>query len=157
MQRTDGFSLAEVLVALAILSVSLLGTAAALHFGMQAVVHGSLISEASTNARALLEVMAAENRAFSTAALPNSSSGFNDGPGVTRPLNAAPFDSPDHQFSASSRYQRHIEVQASTLVSDGAAARLWKDDVRMISVTVFWTESGHSRSLSVRSFCRRPR
>lgn len=157
MQRTDGFSLAEVLVALAVLSVSLLGTAAALHFGMQAVVHGSLISEASTNARALLEVMAAEGRAFSTAGLPDSSSGFNDGPGVTRALNAAPFDSPDYKFSASSRYQRHIEVQASVVASDGAAARAWKDDVRMISVTVLWSESGHSRSLLLRSFCRRPR
>ncbi len=156
-RKMVGFSLAEVLVALAVLSVSLLGTAAALHFGMQAVLHGSLMSEASSNARALLEVMVAENRAFSSLGLPGTSSGFNDAPGVTRALNAPPFDSPDYQFSAGSRYQRHIEVQASTVASDGVTARAWKDDVRMVSVTVLWTESGHSRSLLVRTFCRRPR
>jgi len=157
MPKSGGFTLAEVLVAVAILSVSLLGTAAALHFGMQAVLHGSLISEASSNARALLEVMLAENRAFSTVSLPDSSSGFNDGPGVTRALNAAPFDSTDYQFAASPRYQRHIEVQSIALLTDGAAARAWKDDVRMISVTVLWTESGRPRSVQLRSFCRRPR
>lgn len=144
-------------MAVSILAVALLGTAAALHYGMQAVLHGSLMTEASTNARALLEVMLAENRAFSTTALPDSSCGFNDAPGVNRNLNAPPFHLADYRFEASSRYQRHIEIHNFTLSSDGAAARAWKDDVRQISVTVLWTESSRTRSLTLRSLCRRPR
>ncbi|MBT9584037.1 hypothetical protein IV102_11920 [bacterium] len=144
-------------MAVSILAVALLGTAAALHYGMQAVLHGSLMTEASTNARAMLEVMLAENRAFSTAALPDSSSGYNDAPGVNRNLNAPPFNLADYRFAASSRYQRHIETHNYTLSSDGVAAQAWKDDVRQVSVTVLWSESSRNRSLTLRSFCRRPR
>ena len=152
-----GYSLAEVLVALSILAVALLGTAAALHYGMQAALHGSLMTEASTNARALLEVMIAENRPFASSNLPDSSSGYNDAAGVTRPLNAAPFNLADYHLEAASRYQRHIEVCHYTASGDSAAARAWKDDVRQVSVTVSWSESGRARSVRLTSFCRRPR
>ena len=155
--KCAGYSLAEVLVAVSILAVALLGTAAALHYGMQAVLHGSLMTEASTNARTLLEVMLAENRAFSSASLPTSSSGLNDTPGTTRALNAAPFNLADYHLASGSRYLRHIEVQDYAQPSDSAAAHAWKDDVRQISVSIFWTESGHDRSLTLRSFSRRPR
>lgn len=155
--KSKGYSLAEVLVAVFVLSVSLLGTAAALHYGMQAVLHGSLMTEASANARALLEIMQAENRPFSSTALPDSSSGFNDAPGVNRALNAPPFNLPDYKLEPASRYQRHIEVQSYSQPSDSAAAQAWKVDVRQVTVTVFWYESGRSRSLALRSFCRRPR
>ena len=157
MVRVRGFSLVEVLLALFVMTVALLGTAAALHFSMGGVLHGSLVTEASSNARALLEVMLAENRAFSTSALPDSGSGLNDGPGVTRALNAPPFQLNDYQFSSSSRYQRHIEVQNYSRASDSGAARAWKDDVRQISVSILWTESSHPRSLSLRGLSRRPR
>ena len=157
LPKSKSYSLAEVLVAVFVLSVSLLGTAAALHYGMQAVLHGSLMTEASANARALLEIMQAENRPFSSTDLPVSESGFNDAPGVNRDLDAPPFNLPDYKLEPASRYKRHIEVQSYSQASDSAAAQAWKVDVRQVTVTVFWYESGRSRSLTLRSFCRRPR
>lgn len=152
-----GYSFAELLIAFFVLAVALLGTVAALHYSVQGANHGTIYTEASANARAILEVMLSENRAFSTASLPPSNSGFNDAAGVTRPLNEAPFALNEYRFSSSSRFRRRIEIREYTQVSDNAAARAWKNDLRQVTVTLFWTESNRQRSLSLVSLSRKPR
>jgi Tfp pilus assembly protein PilV len=146
----------EILVSVSVLTVALLGTAASLHFGMQASMHGSYYTEASANCRQLLEVMLAENRAFATAGLPDSTSGYNDGPGVTRPLNDPPFNLSSYSLTNTTRYQRNISVIAYSQPADSSTVRLWKDGVRQITVTISWPESGHTRTVSLSSLARRP-
>jgi len=155
--KNRGYSFAELLIAFFVLAVALLGTVAALHYSVQGANHGTVYTEASANARAILEVMLSENRAFSTATLPPGNSGFNDAPGVTRPLNEAPFALTEYRFSSNSRFRRRIEVQEYAQAGDSAAAKAWKSDVRQVTVTIFWTENTRQRSLSLVSLSRRPR
>lgn len=146
----------EILVSVSVLTIALLGTAASLHFGMQASMHGSYYTEASANCRQLLEIMLAENRAFATTGLPDSSSGYNDGPGVTRPLNDPPFNQSTYSLTSTTRYQRNITVTAYSQSTDSSAIRLWKDSVRQVTVTVSWPESGRTRTVSLSSLVRSP-
>lgn len=155
--KNAAYSFAELLIAFFVLAVALLGTVAALHYSVQGARHGTIYTEASANARAILEVMLSENRAFSTVTLPPSNSGFNDAPGVTRPLNEAPFSLTEYRFSNSSRFRRRIQVQEYVQVSDSAAARAWKSDLRQVTVTISWTDNTRARSISLASLSRRPR
>lgn len=151
-----GYSFAELLVSFFILSVALLGTTAALHYGMTASRHGGLYTEGSNHARSLMQIMLSENRAFSSSALPLTTSGYNDATGVTRPLNDPPFGLADYRLGGVARFRRHIEVREYRRSSDPAAAA-WKSDVRQVSVTVSWDESGRRHQLTLVSFNRRPR
>ena len=155
--KRRGLTMGEILVAIFLLSVALLGTAASLHYGTQAAMHGSYYTDASSNARMLLELMLAENRPFATASLPDSSSGYNDLAGVVRPLDDPPFNLADYRLQGAPRFRRHIEVRNYSQASDSAAMRAWKDDVRQVTVSISWTEGGRDRSLSLSSFARRPR
>lgn len=152
-----GLSLIELVCAVGVLAVALLGTASALHFGFQASKHGALYTQASGFARTLMEAMLNENRAFSSTALPSSSSGLNDAAGVTRPLDEAPFHLASYKLRGYPTYRRHIEVTNFSLSSDPAAVRTWKDDLRQVSVTVSWTEKGRTASVTLTGIARRPR
>lgn len=151
-----GYSFAELLIAFFILAVALLGTTAALHFGMTTSRHAALMTEASGHARALMQMMLSENRAFSSSALPASTTGYNDLAGVTRPLNDPPFGMTDYKLPAGSQYRRRIEVRNYKALADTSAAA-WKDDVRQVSVTVSWSERGRPHAITLVSFSRRPR
>lgn len=157
MSHRRAYSLLELVTAVAVLAVVLLGSAAALHYGMQASHHGGLTTEAGNHARTLMEIMLAENRAFATAGLPDSSSGINDAAGVTRELNAPPFQASSYQLVSQQRFTRHIEVRNYALAGDAAAVKLWKDEVRQVAVSVHWNEGGRPHSLTLVSMCRRPR
>ena len=152
-----GFSLIELVSAVGVLAVALLGTASALHFGFQASKYGASFTQASGFARTLLEAMINENRAFSSTALPSSTSGLNDAPGVTRPLDEAPFQLLDYRLRGNPSFRRHIEVTNYSQASDPAAVRAWKDDLRQISVTIFWFEKGRQASLTLTGLARRSR
>lgn len=155
--KKSGFALAEVLVALFVLSVALLGSTAALHYGLRSAGHGALVSEANTQARMLLELMLSENRAFASPGLPVSTSGTNDLPGVTRPLNDPPFGLTAYRLDDSSRFRRHIEVRNYRAPSETDSSLAWKDDVREVRVEVSWQEGTRLESVSLFSFSRRPR
>ena len=115
------------------------------------------MSEASNHGRVIMEVMLAENRAFASSGLPDTSSGVNDGPGVSRELNAPPFQASAYGLASKARFRRHIEVRNYSQVTDSASVRLWKDEVRQVSVTILWHEGGRQHSLEVISMSRRPR
>lgn len=156
-RRRVGYSLIEILMAVFVLAVALLGTVAALHYSVRGSLHGSLYTEASSHARAIMEVMLSENRAFLSASLPAATSGINDAAGVTRPLNEAPFAQTEYRFPNLSRFRRSIWVQEVRSLNDSVAARAWRSDLRQITVTVYWNEASRQRSVQLVSFSRRHR
>ena len=154
-QGRNGLSLAEVLISVAILAVAILGLTSTILFHFSAGVHGSSYSEAATYARQLLEFSLTNRLAFASALPLAASSGINDAPGTTQPLNAAPFAS--ISLPTDGRYTRHIETRSSRTPSQLGSLYNWKDDCRQVSVTVQWSENGNTRSLTLACLQRRLR
>lgn len=157
IRKKMGLSLIEICFSVGLLSIALLATLATMHFGMASGEHGSNVSDATGQAKQLLEIMLQENRAFSSVALPSSASGFNDAAGVTRPLNDVPFNSATYLLPSNTRFSRHIEVLDCRQAGEVGGSYAWKDDLREVAVTISWFENGHQRSVNLRSYCKRPR
>lgn len=154
------FTILEIAFSLGILSVVLMGTLASVHFGMKSQQHGRYLGEAGSYASRLLEMMVEENRAFSTVSLPVSSSGYQDAPTARQELNSPPFDSSAYGLPAGTPYRRNISVICCRASAESGTQYGWKDDLRQVTVTVYWTEgkgaSGRpaERSVSLRCYSK---
>jgi type II secretory pathway pseudopilin PulG len=156
--RQAGFTIAEVLLSILILSVALLGVAAAISLGMTSAQHGSYVTQAETYAREMLEYLTNNNYPFNASTLlpVPSTSGINDPPGVNQPLAAPPLDVSGIVFPANTMFSRHITTISSIATTDPTATTGYKLDVRRISVTILWNENGKPRSVTLATFQRRP-
>lgn len=151
------FTLSEVAVSIFVLTIALLGVAAAVSFGGNAAEHGRSVTEAQTYARQMMEFITTNNLAWSTTVtMPAATSGLNDAAGTYQTLSAAPFTTSGINFPADSPYRRHIEITSSNCTTDTASSAGWKLDVRQINVTIQWFERGASRAVVLKTFQRRP-
>lgn len=155
-----GFTILEIAFSLGILSIVILGTLASVHFGMKSQQHGRYVAEAGSYASRLLEIMVEENRAFATVSLPTSTSGFQDAASTRQELNATPFDSAAYGLPAGTSFKRNISVIPCRSSAETGTQYGWKDDLRQVTVNVYWTEgkgvSGQpvERSVSLRCYSK---
>ena len=162
--KRRAFALSEVMVAVFILSVALIGVAASIEFGMTSAEHGRNVTQAEVYARQMMEYVENSGLVWNTVAtMPPSSTGVNDGAGVTQPLGAPPMDTsgisdPSGRPLSSSTvtpFSRHIEITSSVAAVDSGDTG-WKLDVRQIAITISWFENGKPRSINLKSYLRRP-
>ncbi|MFN8609775.1 MAG: type II secretion system protein [Vulcanimicrobiota bacterium] len=149
-----GFTILEITFSVGILSIVILGTLASVHFGMRSQQHGRNLAEAGSYAARLLEVMVEENRAFASVSLPTSTSGFQDAADVRQALDASPFNSSSYGLPSGSRFKRNISVIACRAVSESGTQYGWKDDLRQVTVTIYWWENQRERSVSLRCYSK---
>lgn len=147
-----GFSLIEVLVAMFVISVGIMGVMAALFWGVQHSDSGKIVTEASTIARTIAETVRLQGvkRPFNTWA--------NDPPAARVAVDAVPFNGPNSPYlnvikgpntantqSSLARFQRNISLvelsPPSTTSHLGSLARL--------SVKIYWREEALSRQVNV--------
>lgn len=144
-----GFSILEVLISIAILAVAALGTSAAIHYGLRSQSHGKLVSEAQAYADRLMASMLEQNLAFSTPSLPTSTSGINDPATARVALNAAPFNNASYGLPTNSRYRRNISILNCRQAAESGGQFGWKDDLRQITVKVYWQENSREGSVTL--------
>ncbi|MBS2036915.1 prepilin-type N-terminal cleavage/methylation domain-containing protein [bacterium] len=144
-----GFSILEVLISIAILAVAALGTSAAVHYGLRSQAHGKVVSEAQAYADRLMVSMLEQNLAFSSTSLPASSSGINDPASARVALNAAPFNNASYGLPANSRFTRNISVINCRQASESGGQYGWKDDIRQVTVKVYWKENSREGSVTL--------
>ncbi|MBS2038892.1 type II secretion system protein [bacterium] len=149
-----GFTILEITFSVAILSIVLLGSLASVHYGMKSQQYGRNMSEAGSYASRLLEIMAEENRAFSTVSMPVSSSGYQDAPSARQQLDAAPFNGSSYGLPANSRFRRNISVIACRAAGESGTQYGWKDDLRQVTVSIYWYENQKERSVSLRCYSK---
>jgi Tfp pilus assembly protein PilV len=154
-----GMALMEVMLAVAILSVAILGTLGAVSYGARGGQHGSNVADATNYARTLLDLCDQEGKAYQIAAADPSaardSSGYNDSDTTTRELNAPPFNSLSYGLPTGTRFKRNIQIDNYKTPADSAAN--WKATIRQVTVTVSWFDAGQPRKVVVKGFSRAAR
>lgn len=133
-----GFSLIEILIAVAVLAIGILSVLGSMTYGTRTVELGIHTSEGLRYAREVIDLIRVRNLAFT-----GSLSGLD---GVRTPLDAPPFQfdlPPDTGFSRSIR----LEKLART---DGRET----DALMKVSVTVYWADAVE-RSTQLEAYCRR--
>lgn len=125
VRRHYGFTLAEILISIALLAIALLGVMGSVAYGTRHARSGEELAEAANIARSLLAYMQETTQLDLNADAPNwpgPNSGINDEAGSFRPLTEAPFGElgpisgdPSHVpvFTESQigRYSRNITVE----------------------------------------------
>lgn len=154
MGMRRGFTILEITFSVGILSIVILGTLASVHFGMKSQQHGRNLAEAGSYASRLLEIMAEENRAFSGVSLPVASSGYQDAPTARQQLDAAPFNGSSYGTPSGSRFRRNISVIACRASGESGTQYGWKDDLRQVTVSIYWFENQRERSVSLRCYSK---
>ena len=149
-----GFTILEIAFSVGILSVVLMGTLASVHFGMKGQQHGRILGEAGSYASRLLEIMVEENRAFAGVTLPVSSSGFQDAAATRQDLDASPFNSSTYGLPCGTRFKRNISVISCRGASESGTQYGWKDDLRQVTVSVYWWENKSERSVTLRCYSK---
>ncbi len=154
-----GMTLVEVMLAVAILSIAILGTMASVAYGARGGQHGTNVADATNYARNLLDFCDQEGKAYQVVAADpatsRDSSGYNDSDSTTRPLNDPPFNNISYGLPSHSRFRRNIQIDNYKTPSD--AAGNWKATIRQVTVTVSWFDAGSSRKVVVKGFSRAAR
>lgn len=122
-----GFSIIEVLIAVVVLSIGILGVLSALLYGFRASSHAERVAEATNYGRQIIEGIRIQNLVFPPPA-PSWSETTDSG---RRPLNAAPFDAGVTALP-NANYRRNIQI--SYLPPNNTIAR--------IQVRIYWSSSG---------------
>lgn len=157
-RQLRGFSLIELLIAMGVIAVGLLGVAASLTFGSRQSGHGEKMLIATNQARILIESLDGQNLVSNPPLagnnLPPATSGVNDGLGDRRPLTAAPFnnpaDHPDILPGVLDQYTRRIRL------SRRGTAGTPGEFLVNAEVTVFWKEKGVERSVTTTAVLSTP-
>lgn len=149
-----GFTILELAFSVGILSVVLMGTLASVHFGMKSQQRGRNTAEAGSYASRLLEIMVEENRAFATVSLPSGASGLQDAASARQDVNANPFASSSYGLPSGTRFKRNISVIPCRGSSETGSQYGWKDDLRQVTVTVYWWENKSERSVTLRCYSK---
>lgn len=153
-QKTKGFSLAELLVAMFVIVVGVAGVISSIYWGLQKTDHGQYITQASNYARVISETLITRGdvkTAFSLSggSAPPATSGVNDAATERRAIFAPPFDHLSTNYGASQgsgtidRYRRNISVQrlAAAGASDGLGGTHTSGLAR-VTVKIYYDEDG---------------
>ena len=151
-RRSRGFSQVEVLVAVFVLSVGILGVFGAFAYGMDSANHSARLSEAVGYARQLIELVRSRNLPFQGSLPPASNSGLYDTLTTDwaslKDLNAAPFAV---DLPANTGFKRRIRV--TRLSADSTS---YQYEIAEIRVAVFWREKNRQRQVEFVAHHRKP-
>jgi len=125
------FTLSEILISIAVLSIGMLGLMAAMLYGSRGAEHARRVTEANNYARQILEIIRIRNVA--------SEAGATDSGQVA--LNAGNYSGTWGVMPANTDYRRQVTC---TLLSSAAGVSLYN-----IKVRVFWNSSGQGAERSV--------
>ncbi|MFN8609265.1 MAG: prepilin-type N-terminal cleavage/methylation domain-containing protein [Vulcanimicrobiota bacterium] len=141
--HSRGFSLIEVLVAVLLMSVSLLALYAAMTYGVRANAHGKLLGEATNAGREILCLIKGRGWAGD----PNYTSLLNDPVDARLPLNAAPFED-DLASYATSPFTRNLSVRR--LGPPGT----FRHELVSLKVVIYWAEGTRANALPLETYRR---
>jgi prepilin-type N-terminal cleavage/methylation domain-containing protein len=145
--RPAAFTLAEVMVSIAVLAIALLGVMGSIAYGTRHSRSGEELTEAVQQARQLL-VRLQETSALDTTDLgepwPKDDSGLNDRPGVRRELDASPLGGSGIPLPQLERYKRRI---VSRRLSNDPGDHRYQ--LAQVTVEVFWESKQGERRLEL--------
>ena len=161
----EGASLAELLIAIAVLVVGLSGVAASLYFGVEKSKHGDEIATATQYSRMLIEMTVGRNLIDLNAdasGLPPSTSGLNDSAAQTpRDLDSPPFVSDDFTgYTSSGANAEAAKAQDASLrdmerfkrlirVERLGAKNTAQEHLARLTVTISWATKNEGGKQSV--------
>lgn len=161
LRKPRGVSLMELLIAIFVIAIGVLGTVSALWYGIKSEKYSERRANAVFQARELLNAIRSENLPFSgadSAGIPyiNVGSELNDGDydnngddnGPRRPFNAPPFQNlyPTNEFN----FQRRVEMK---LLSNNPND--YRNRMAAIKVSIFWSEGRHEKEVTLWGYHRR--
>jgi len=135
-----------------VLAVGILGVFASFAFGIQSTRFSGRMTQAVTWNRQVLELIRVRNLPFTGPLPPPEESGLNDPPNQSFDqlpnLNDAPFV---NDLPLGTGFKRSIQVRRlSNDLTD------YRYTVAEITVTIFWTENGRLRNVSMKALHRQP-
>lgn len=157
-RHSPGFSLAEVLIALFILTVGILGVMATLFWATRNSDSGKVVTEATSLARTISETIRLRGVAYP---FPTE---YNDAVTVRKAITAPPFNSLVNEVYLDSikgqggtsgaqdmqsnldRFQRNISLKQVTTASDSHLAKMCQ-----LTVKIYWKEKERERHVSLDS------
>lgn len=179
---SQGFSLAEVLVAMFVLTVGISGVLSALWWGHSRIDSGKYMSEATNHCRAFYETIVSEGLINDAAiasggSWPNATSGLADPAAARVVMNAAPFNTGNLTF------QPQVTGQSSTALSSGnngnsnelssdlqrfrrnivvtrldpagrSTSEFYVDDLALIQIRVYWEEKNYERFAELKGIAK---
>lgn len=150
-------SLSEMIIAVFILTIALLGLAGVMHFGMTSNQHATNMTTALSYARQLVESIRGGNLPFSlgtATTLPTSSSGINDANNSFVALDTA-IGGSTNGLPVDPQFTRNIQCAFGNVTSENTAAATyaWKANLREVLVTLRWSESSRWRTLTLCAMC----
>lgn len=151
-KRMRGLSMVELLIAIFVVSVGVLGTVSALWYGIRSERYSDRRSNAVYQAREMLNQIRAKNYPFIAGALTQLNDGDYDSAaddnGPRKAFNAPPFENfyPTNPYN----FERRVEIK---MMSNNANSHL--SDLAAIKVTLWWTEGASEKSLTLYGMHRR--
>ena len=161
-RRRIGFTLAEVLIAMFVLTVGIAGVTASLWWATKNQGAGREMTEASNHGRVLMEALISSMEVNWTAlkggnAWPDQNSGVNDAAGTRRDVYAAPFVGLEQSVTGQSLIQSNLTYDVSQFkrnitVTRQGAANTYDFGTCIATVRIYWnTEKGRERSVAIES------
>lgn len=151
----SGLSMVELLIAIFVVSVGVLGTISALWYGIRSERYSERRTHAIYQARELMNIIRARNEPFNNDHLVLGSD-LNDGDYdndaddglVRKPFNAPPFTSDfDNEF----QFERSVEMKlVSTNPNDH------RSKLVALKVMLFWNEGDQEKKVTLWTYHRRP-
>lgn len=141
--KKKGFTLVELMIAIAVILIGLFGVTNSLVFGLSATHHGTMLSEASSHCRTLLETATGRDYISLTPPsqldgdnMPSAASGLNDADDDRTPIDAAPFEAVFLTNADIRPFMRNIQTVRKGPVGTP------EGELAIMTVTVFWNEKG---------------
>lgn len=155
--QTRGLTLAELMIAIFVVSVGILGTVSSLWYGIKSEKGSERRTNAVFLGRELANLVRSRNLPFADPSYFTVGSDINDGnydsdaddSGPRRAFNAPPFanDFPTNELN----YERRIEIK---LMSADPNSHL--NDIVAIKVTIYWDEGGSRKEAVTWAYHKRP-
>ncbi|MEW6280871.1 MAG: hypothetical protein AB1758_19810 [Candidatus Eremiobacterota bacterium] len=140
--RLRAFSQIELLVAVGVLAVGLLAVFASLSYSVRAGKHSQAMSCAVALNRQIIDLI--RSRQYD-----QDTPGLNDGPQTRRPVNARPFQNDIQVPEGVPDFTRNVQFERLSTDASRPESRL-----RRIRVSVFWSEQGAEREITLEAYQR---
>ncbi len=162
-----GFSLIEILIAIVVLAIGIMGVLGALSYGLQASENSSRMTKATNFSRRLLEQIIINGAWDAPGVLRGSEPRFDaNAPGTWTPVDASPYNALFNDAGDRAMFYRQIQYIApgaadpdGEAVQDKVVAGSTWEDFRLarvkVTITFFDKASGNPKSYSTWAYCSR--